>query len=125
MVEGIVRAQQQVGLALREPLGSDRFHPEWGSTLPEYIGTIRSRGVPAEIRAEVNRVIRDYIINQNEAIRRRAAAGLRPTITAEEMVMNVNTISVQASQDSISVKVVISTASNKEFAVLTTPGKTS
>jgi hypothetical protein len=123
MVEGMARAQQQIGLALREPIGGDRFHPTWGSSLPSYIGGVQYVGVEADIRAEVIRVVRDFIINQNEAIRRRAAAGLAPTITAEEMVLDVRSVAVTRSADNVSVRITITTASSKQFTILTTPGK--
>lgn len=122
MVEGIARVQQQLGLAMREAFGSDRFHRQWGSTLPSWIGQVLSQQVPFEIRSEVNRVVRDFILQQNEKIKERAALGLTAVVTSEEMIMEIRDIKVETRQDSVFVKVTLRTASNQEFSVLTTPG---
>jgi hypothetical protein len=122
MVEGIARVQQQLGLAMREAFGSDRFHRSWGSTLPTWIGQVLTPNVPFEIRAEVTRIVRDFIIQQNEKIKERAALGYTAVVSAEEMIMEIRDIKIETRYDTILVKVTLRTASGQEFSVLTTPG---
>lgn len=122
MVEGIARVQQQLGLAMREAFGSDRFHRQWGSTLPNWIGQVLTSNVPFEIRAEVTRIVRDFIIQQNERIKERAALGYTAVVKAEEMIMEIRDIKIEARYDTLLVKVTLRTASGQEFSVLTTPG---
>ena len=124
MVEGIARAQQQISLALREEYGSDRFHPEWGCTLPAMIGSVIDSATPAEIRSEVTRVVRLFIVRQNELIKQRAAAGRRSVVKPEELIAEISSIRTETNQDQVLVKVVIRTVSNQEFSILTSPGST-
>ena len=124
MVEGIARAQQQISLALREEYGADRFHPEWGSTLPTMIGSVIDSATSAEIRAEVTRVVRRFILSQNELIKQRASAGRRSVVKPEEMIAEITSVRAETNQDQVLVKVVIRTASNQEFSILTSPGST-
>lgn len=124
MVEGIARAQQQIGLALREPFASDRFHTQWGSVLPNWIGTVLDRSLPQQIQSEVTRIVKDFILRQNETIKTRAAAGLRANVTPEEMIVEIVSVTVYTNQDAATVKVVLRTASRQEFTILTTPGST-
>lgn len=122
MVDGIARVQQQLGLALRETFGNDRFHRSWGSTLPNWIGQVLDASVPFEIQAEVTRVVRDFIIQQTEKVKERAALGFTAVVTPSEMIMDISGIKVEARYDSVLVKVTLRTASGQEFSVLTTPG---
>lgn len=122
MVEGISRVQQQLGLALREAYGADRFHRSWGSTLPSWIGQVMTADVPFEVRAEVTRIVRDFIIQQTEKVKERAALGFTSVITAEEMIMDITDIKIETRNDTLRVKVTLRTASGQEFSVLTSPG---
>lgn len=122
MVEGIARVQQQLGLALREAYGADRFHRGWGSTLPNWIGQVMTVDVPFEVRAEVTRIVRDFIIQQTEKVKERAALGFTSVVTAEEMIMDITDIKIETRYDTLLVKVTLRTASGQEFSVLTSPG---
>jgi hypothetical protein len=122
MVDGIARVQQQLGLAMREEFGNDRFHRQWGSTLPTWIGDVLTAEVPFEVRAEVTRVVRDFILNQNEQIKQRASLGFSAVVRAEELIVEISDVKVQTRQDTVLVKVTLRTASNQEFSILTTPG---
>lgn len=124
MVEGIARVQQQLGLAMREAFGTDRFHRSWGSTLPGWIGQVMTKEVPFEIKAEITRIVRDFIIQQNEKIKERAALGLTAVVRPEEMIVEITSVRVETRYDSVLVKVTLRTATGQEFSVLTTPGST-
>jgi len=119
MVEGAARVQQQLGLGLREPYGSDRFHTAWGSMIPNWLGRTIVRGVTQDVRAEVLRVIRNHIIVQNGQLKDRATAALKPTITAEEIISEVTDIRFTQRQDELIVKVTIRTTGQQEFTLLT------
>lgn len=119
MVDGAARVQQHLGLALREPYGSDRFAPRWGSTLPNKIGTAIGTGTADDIRAEVIRVIKNHLIVQNDQLRRRAVKGLTPTLTASEVITQVTGVTVQQKRDTMVVKVDLVTAGRQEITLLT------
>lgn len=122
MVEGMPRVQQQLGLAMREPFGSDRFHRDWGSVLDSWIGTYITGDVTDQVRSEVVRVVRDFIIRQNESVKTWAGQGRRANVTAEEMITDISAIQIEQNQDALLVKVTLRTASNAEFSILTSPG---
>lgn len=124
MVNGIARAQQQIGLGLREPFASDRFHTQWGSVLPTWIGTVLDSALPQQIQAEVTRIVRNFIMQQNEVLKTRASQGLRANVAPEEMIVEIVNVIVYTNQDAATVKVVLRTASRQEFTILTTPGST-
>lgn len=125
MVEGMARVQQQIGLCLREPYGGDRFHDRWGSVLPNWIGRVIESGLDLEVRSEVLRVIKNFIRSQEDAVRFRAVRGLRPVITAEEMVTDVTDIRIEQREDTLLVKVTLKTGSSKTFSIVTSPGRES
>lgn len=124
MVAGTARVQQQLGLCLREPYGSDRFHPRWGSVLSDWIGrVIQGNELAIEIRAEVLRVIKNFIAAQNAVIDDRAVRGMRPVIGPNEVIVDVGSIRVIQQQDSLIVKVTLITQGGQEFSIVTAPGR--
>ena len=119
MVEGVARVQQQLGLGLREPFGGDRFHPGWGSMIPEWIGRTIQGGIQDEIRIEIIRVVRAHIMVQNGALKRAAASSQKTPITMDEVISEITEIKFRQEQDNLIVKVGLRTAGFKEFSILT------
>ena len=123
MVEGAARVQQQLGLCMREPWGINRFHPGWGSVMPNWVGSVAISPLSdMDLRNEVLRVIKNHITSTNESINRRANAGQRPVITASEIIVNVSNIVIRQQQDRVFVRVALSTASAAEFSLIINPG---
>ena len=123
MVEGAARVQQQLGLCMREVWGIDRFHPGWGSVMPNWIGgVISGPDLSMDLRNEVLRIVRNYMTSTTDAINRRANRGLRPVVTANEIITNVSNVVIRQSQDQIFVRVVLATASASEFSLIINPG---
>lgn len=124
MVSGVARVQQQVGLCLREPYGSDRFHDRWGSVLPEWIGrTIDGQTIQIELRAELIRVIKNFIASQQALVSQRAISGLRPVLDPSEVLVDITDIRIVQNQDTLVVKATLRTAGGQEFAIMTSPGR--
>lgn len=123
MVDGAARVQQQLSLALAEPFGGDRFHPRWGSVLHNWIGTTIGQNTTEYIQAEVNRVIRNFIMAQNAALAQRSSLNRKPTLTLDEIISEVTEIRVEQNADAMIVKVGIRTSGQQEFAVLTAPSR--
>lgn len=126
MVEGIDRVKQQIGLCLRELYGTDRFHPRWGSVLPQWIGrAIVDSSLPIELKSELSRVVRNFVNSQNAAIERRAIRGYRPVTNPGEIITNINSIDTEQRQDVIIAKMSLQTAGGQTFTITTAPGRTS
>lgn len=123
MVGGVARVQQHVSLCLREPYGSDRFHPGWGSVLPDWIGrVIEGAGIGAELQSELRRVVKNVIAAQNAAIERRAVRGLKPVVSPAEVLIDITDIRVIHRGDTLIAKATLHTAGNQEFTIMTAPG---
>lgn len=118
MVDGIDRVKQQLGLGLRESYGGDRFHPRWGSVLPEWIGTVINRpGMSLELRSEVIRVVKNFMAVQTAEIDSRAARGLSAVVRPSEVVLGVTDVKVTQLQDTVSVTVYLQTAGGQVISV--------
>jgi hypothetical protein len=124
MVEGTARVQQQLSLGLREPYGGDRFHPGWGSVLPEWIGRVLDRQtLEQDVRTEIIRIVKNFMSSQSAIVRNRAVSGLRPVLSPSEVIADITDIRISQSQDSLIVKATLRMASGQEFAVMTSPGR--
>lgn len=121
MVEGAARTQQQVGLALRESYGVDRFHPGWGSVLPSWIGRVITPDVRQEVQVEVQRVVRNVITNQNAMIQRRITRGLSPVVGPNEIIVGMESVDVIQDQDTLAVRLVVNTAGSATLTVVASP----
>jgi phage baseplate assembly protein W len=123
MVEGIDRVKQQIGLCLREPYGTDRFHPRWGSVLPNWIGrAIVDSSLPIEMKAELGRVVRNFVNAQNAAIEKRAVRGYSPVLLPSEIIVAIAGITTEQRQDTIIAKIALQTAGGRILTVETAPG---
>jgi hypothetical protein len=124
MVTGMARVQQQIGLCLREPYGSDRFHDRWGSVLPNWIGTvIEGPNIQMELRAELIRVVKNFISSQSALISQRAVNGLRSVLSPAETLVDISNIKIIQNQDTLVVKATLRTAGGQEFSIMTSPGR--
>lgn len=119
MVSGASRMQQQIGLALMEPTGTDRFHPNWGSILDQMIGTSMTFDIRDRVKSEVYRVIKNLAALQNNYVQRVAAANARPTITPDEMIAGVQGVAVENSGDSVNIKITLISAGREVITVST------
>ena len=123
MVSGVDRVKQQLGLGVREHYGSDRFHTRWGSVLPEWIGTVSNRqGIEIELRSEVLRVIKNFVTAQTAAIDARAVRGLSAVQAPNEVVVGVNSVTVEQQADRMIIRVSIRTAGGQDISLTTAPG---
>lgn len=103
VVSGSAKIRQDLALSLGEPLGDDRFHPTWGSTLSAYLGQPISESTSALIQSEVSRVLAEYISVHDEYIVQDRMAGGRSRFSTDDVVSEV--VSVQASQDLDAIRV--------------------
>lgn len=93
-VTGARKAAQDVGIALREHHGHDRFHTELGSVLPEFIGRPIGQDTRMLIENEVKRVVATYMQTQTSEQQRRRMRGEQAALSAEEAVAGIDQIQV-------------------------------
>jgi hypothetical protein len=122
MVRGTKKVQQDLGTIVREALGTDRFHPRFGTVLHDYLGGYQDATAYALIRGELHRLINNYIMVQTGAIQADMARGRRPRYGPEEIITSVQAIQIQQRLDRFNVKVVVRTASGEDVTLLRSVG---
>lgn len=116
-ISGSSKIRQELALALSEEYGSDKYHTNWGSILPEFFGKPITDLTQDEVKTEVLRVIQAYIaIQQNEVLNdhltQRASR-----FHSNDVVTGVNAISVSMNLDTIYISVDLQTASGQSVTV--------
>lgn len=90
-VDGVFKTMQDIGIALREEFGIDRFHPNWGSLLPNMIGRPFDESVLLDVRTEVTRIVNNYLTVQRDTVLRRSAGA---SVSSSEVVDRVDRVQV-------------------------------
>lgn len=116
-VEGPAKVHQDLNLAILEPFGNDRFHPRWGSLLDRYVGMTQSEETDLLVRSEITRLVRNYMMVQQDAHQRAVNEGRRPKVAAGEMVQNISGIEVTQNLDRYRVVVTLLTAAGDTVAL--------
>jgi phage baseplate assembly protein W len=116
-ITGLSKIRQDLALALGEELGNDRFHPNWGSTLPKFVGLPITTDTNMLVRSEIARVIQAYIsVQQNEVVNDNLAAA-RTRYTTSDVVAQVTRIDTTVSYDTIRAQVTLRTVSQQDVSI--------
>lgn len=111
-VSGATKLRQDLGVAVREPTGGDRFHPGWGSTLSSIVGSQVNAATKVKVQIEVARVISNYIAVQQDVRKRDAALGRASRFSTGEIVRKIESVTVAQAFDSLRVRIVLRTVSD-------------
>jgi len=122
MSTGSAKLRQDLSIAVREPYGSDRFHPRWGSLLSTFVGQPIDPFIRMKVVSEVQRVIGNYVSVQKAQISTTSATGRRPTFGTGEAIGSVQDIQVRQTFDRLNVKVLIRTLSGESVSLISTVG---
>lgn len=122
MVRGVDKLRQDLGAMVREALGTDRFHPRFGTVLQEYVGRPPNAETSMLIRGEIQRCVQNYMMIQDEAITRDMADGRQPRFAPEEIVISIGSIQIQQRFDRLNVKVSVATLAGGDVTVLRSLG---
>lgn len=120
MVTGAPKVQQDLSVALREALGIDKFHPEWGSSLSQYVGSPETDLGSMGIEAEVRRVIANYMNVQLATMQRDYANGHPSRYGLNEVVSSVQEVTVRQVYDTFYVLVTLVLADTSQVSIITT-----
>ncbi len=107
---------QDIRGGLLEPLGNDRFHPGYGSTIDSFIGQPQTQEVLFEVEQEVLRVTDNYSAVQADFLRR-AAWDNRPARSADEIFARVGEIRFDPQPTTLGVNITIQTVDGSTIAV--------
>jgi phage baseplate assembly protein W len=105
MVSGIDKLKQDIDLWLREIYGVDRFHPDYGSILQDFIGGVIGPVVMHDIEVEVARVLGNL-----QALQLRRISVNPSKYTPDELLRSVVSVKSTQSYDAIYVNVVFESA---------------
>lgn len=105
VVFGVEKLTQDLSLWLRERFGLDRFHPNYGSTLDNYIGNVIDNISQHELEVETTRVLSLYQQIQYVALQRDPGK-----YSLDELLNKVDEIKCQLSYDTVNINVKFTTA---------------
>lgn len=117
VVWGIDKLKQDLQLWVTERFGGDRFHPDMGTILQDYIGGIVGHNTKSRIKDEVMRVVDNYHRVQIYSFKR------NPRIySSAELLDRIDDISVSVSYDTVSVAVSVTSAAGADGTITVIEG---
>lgn len=116
-VSGSDKIKTELGLALSEPYGDDRFHPSWGSYLPSYIGQPMDQTTQMLVEAEVQRVLSNYIFIQRTEVTADSLASIRSRFSTADVITAVLSVQTTTVLDTIYVKIVLATQAGETIQI--------
>lgn len=117
MLDGPAKLRQDIALALGESYGDDPYHSGWGSVLPRYIGEPINEDTPMLVQAEVNRVLQQYIANQQARLEAASLNNRQHTISTSEIIRTVNSVDVSVQWDTITVLINLTTMAGQTMTI--------
>jgi phage baseplate assembly protein W len=114
---GVDRIRQDMTLALTEEFGSDRFHPSWGSILKSYLGQPITPELEQAVRAEVNRIVQNYIVLQQQQVLQDSQFDVVGRFDTSDVVRNVSAIKTRVLFDTIYVSATLTTLTRETVTI--------
>lgn len=116
-ISGARKIRQDTALALGEVFGSDRFHPELGSILDDFLGQPVNAETEMLVRAEIGRVIAQYVAVQDREVLKDHLALRASRFDASDVVTAINQIVAKMGFDTIRVTANLVTQSGEQIQV--------
>lgn len=120
MVTGADRIRQDLTIALNDVFGTDRFHPSWGSIITSYLGTVNDPQVQTLVKAEVNRVLQNYLSITQSGVVQQSMVDLRSpqgSYSTDDVVRSVESIRVSATMDTIYITATLKTLAGRSITL--------
>lgn len=116
-LSGVERIRQDLTLALWEEYGTDRFHPRYGSIIKQYLGSPITPELQQLVKAEVNRVIQNYIAIQQAEVIRGTQYDVTGRYDTSDVVRSLDQIDVRTTLDAIYVMAALTTLARERVTV--------
>jgi phage baseplate assembly protein W len=113
MCTGVTKLQQDLRGALLEPIGTDRFHPGWGSSLNDFLAQIADEDTRVEIESEINRVISNYAAVQRDKIESDIMGDGQTRFSTDEILARIRRVQVQVRDESVLVGISLTTVTGE------------
>lgn len=114
IVYGTDKLVQDMTCWLEERLGVDRFHPRYGSVLPNFIGGVVTASTQAAVQSEIDRVLGNY-----QAVQQQAFGNNPQLFSLDELLNALTDVNVGITYDTVSAAVSVSTGANTLASVST------
>lgn len=116
---GAPKVEQDLKLALGEPIGNDRFHPGWGSQLSQFIGFPLDMALAFQVQQECARVVNNYIAVQLDKIQTQTLNGQQSTFNTSDVIASVSGLNVNPTNNRIDILITIETADSATVTLST------
>jgi phage baseplate assembly protein W len=117
LYSGVDRIRQDLTLALLEDYGYDRFHPRWGSVIKQYIGNVITPQLQSLVRAEVNRIVQNYIAIQQAEVLRDSQVDVVGRFSTSDVVRSLLSIKTTIEMDRIDVQLALETLARTSVTI--------
>lgn len=117
LYNGAARIRQDLQLALSEEYGTDRFHPTFGSIVRSYLGNPISAQTEQLVRAEVNRIIQNYIVLQQNEVIQDTVVDVAGRFDTSDVVRNVEKVEAKTLLDAIYIHATLITLARKTVTI--------
>lgn len=117
LYSGVSRIKQDLTLALTEEYGTDRFHPTYGSIVQSYLGQVLSPELMQLVRAEVNRVLQNYLVIQQNEVLRDTVVDVTNRFDTSDVVQSVDNVAARAVLDTIYLSATLTTLSRETVTI--------
>lgn len=117
LYSGVSRIKQDLTLALTEEYGTDRFHPTYGSIVQSYLGQVLSPELMQLVRAEVNRVLQNYLVIQQNEVLRDTLVDVTNRFDTSDVVQSVDNVTARAVLDTIYLSATLTTLSRETVTI--------
>ena len=116
-VTGGVKIRQELALMVGEEHGADRFHPDLGSTLIQFIGQPITEETRRLVQAELGRVVQQYILIQQREVLQDHLAQRASRFDASDVVVGLTGVTAVVGFSSIAVRASLMTRSGEQISI--------
>lgn len=104
IVYGVDKLVQDLTIWLTEAYGSDIMHPELGSLLDSWIGSVITMSTKSEVQSEILRVLQNY-----QSVQVRGIQTIPQKYSLSEILYSIDDIQISLNFDTVSVIISVST----------------
>lgn len=127
-VNGPSKLQQDLRCFILEQMGTDDMHPGFGSLIdggttlngvynPGVIGVVNDDTAATFVRSEMVRICNEYQAGQLDRARNDQAIYGKATLDRNEVLLRLDSVEIQQTVDSMTVRLTITTGSNIQTTV--------
>lgn len=117
VVTGSKKLTQDLRCALLEPLGNDRFHLGFGSSLEDFVAQVADETTGFAVREEVRRVISNYSLVQQDQITTDVVSGGDSRFTTDQVITQIDGVAARITDQTVKVSIGVTTAAGQSVVV--------